>query len=170
MVSNYHYQRFQLETFDGSLHEFIHYPYRDEKPADHSSRFGIAPIVNYMNAWVENQEALAQLWVLRYEELKADTRANVIKLLDFVGLEVEDELLDDAIAYGAFDSMRKLEVERAIDWYGLPGASDPRGLKTRRGIVGGYREAMSDEDLAYVNHVIGTELSPYFQCYHPRGE
>lgn len=37
--------------------------------------------------------------------------------------------------------------------------------KTRKGEVGGYREYLQGEDLAYVERVINEQLDPFYQRY-----
>ena len=86
--------------------------------------------------------------------------------MTFIGLDVSDEVVNRAVGYGSFENMRKLETNGELDWIGLPNASDPRGLKTRRGRVGGYREELSKEDLVCVNDMIDQHLSPRFSCYY----
>lgn len=166
LVSHYYFQRFQLQKFDSNLHEFIHHPFREEKVGRQPSVFGLQPILNYVNAWVEHQEFFDKFQVFTYESFKEDTHGNLQKLVTFVGLDVSDEVVNKAVEYGSFENMRKLETNGELDWIGLPNASDPRGLKTRRGRVGGYREELSKEDLVCVNDMIDQHLSPRFSCYY----
>ncbi len=44
-------------------------------------------------------------------------------------------------------------------------AGDPETFKTRKGEVGGYREYLQGEDLAYVERVINEQLDPFYQRY-----
>lgn len=47
---------------------------------------------------------------LRYEDLKADPRAALVTMLDFLELDLDDTRIDNAIKASAFDAMRALEI------------------------------------------------------------
>lgn len=47
---------------------------------------------------------------LRYEDLKADPRAALVAMLDFLGLDRSDSRIDDAVRASSFESMRALEI------------------------------------------------------------
>ena len=47
---------------------------------------------------------------LRYEDLKADPRAALVAMLDFLGVSLDDARIDNAVRASAFDAMRALEI------------------------------------------------------------
>ncbi len=47
---------------------------------------------------------------LRYEELKADPRTQLVRMVEFLGIACDDQHIDQAIAASSFDAMRALEI------------------------------------------------------------
>ena len=68
----------------------------------------------------------------------------------------------DAVAFAAFDNMKKLEESAAFgsdDRRIVPGeASNPESFKVRRGKVGGYRDHFSAEQAALIEQRVAREL------------
>ena len=44
-------------------------------------------------------------------------------------------------------------------------AGDPEAFKVRRGIVGGYRDYLSADDIGYAENHIARELDPFYTWY-----
>jgi hypothetical protein len=108
--------------------------------------------------------------LLSYEALHRDTRSALLRVLDFFLESASPEALDEALAFGQFERMQRLEREGA--WVGNgrlvardPG--DPESLKTRRGVVGGHREYLVGDDLAYVERRIAERLPPSLGYLEP---
>lgn len=164
IISNYYYQKWHHELFDGTVTDFIHYPY--QMADDKASRYGIAPMINYMNAWIDNQPLFDDLYVLQYEDMKADIEATLVQYFEHIAMPMSQQLLDDTVAYGSFDNMRKLEESNELGWYALGGAGSEKGFKTRKGKSGDYRQELSIEDIKFIDDYITTHLSPRFNSYH----
>lgn len=101
--------------------------------------------------------------LLSYEALHRDPRSTLRCVLEFFLESVSTEALDEALAFGRFESMQRLEREGV--WAGngrlaAPDPGDPESLKTRRGLVGGYREYLVGDDLAYVESRIAERMPP----------
>lgn len=172
VVSSYYYHRFQWGLFQGSLQEYIDHPVSAPQPhltADQHGRrhpFGLEPILGYLNAWNRHRDVAKELMVQSYEDFHRDTEAELGRLASFIGLPVEPVHLREAVRASSFGNMRELETSGSLDWYGLPGASSPHGLKTRKGKVGGYLEEISPEQLEQVNARIRNRLNPFFERYY----
>ena len=138
--------------YGGSLSEFV----RDEAigPANH---------IAYLNVW-----ARAELPAVRfagYEALHADTPGVLASLLAWMGAAgVPRETVDEAVAFGAFDRMRAMEAAGTFRSGMLrpADASDAASFKTRSGTVGGYREHLSDSDIAHLDALIAERLDPRY--------
>jgi hypothetical protein len=76
-----------------------------------------------------------------------------------------------AVEFGSFENMQRLERkgEFAHDNRRLVARdpSDPESFKTRRDEVGGYREYISDYDVAYIEERIATLLPETFGYREP---
>lgn len=160
-VSYYHYQRFQLKSFQGSLDEFVRHRSPSQSSAGHASRCGIAPILRYTNAWSRSSDTFQAFRTIRYEDFHIDAVAQLKQLLAFAGLQSTDEEIEDAVQFASFQNMRQLEQSGNLRWHGLPGGNDSRGFKTRSGKVGGYRSELSPETQSWLNEQIDqSDLEP----------
>jgi hypothetical protein len=116
------------------------------------SEYGIALILRWMRDWAEQLDVPARVTVFKYEDLHADPLGTARALLAWLGVENLDEpALAQAVAAARFDAMRTLEASGNPNPRLQPGdPSDPESYKMRRGLVGGYRDYLGGEDLAYV--------------------
>lgn len=127
--------------------------------------FGLDPIFNYMNSWVNHRRFFSSFLVLSYEDFHADPIANLNKLAQFIGLRVSPESLKRAVESSRFGKMRDLEESGELKWSSLPGSGTTAGYKTRRGEVGGYRNEIPDEEIEAINGRIRQKLHPFFSSY-----
>jgi hypothetical protein len=103
--------------------------------------------------------------LVRYEDLRMDTAAELRRIAGFVGLaDVRPESLARAVEHGSFNPMRERESARPADGSSLAAGSDgdPESFKTRRGKIGGYVDYLSAEDVAWLNRRIDNELDPFY--------
>jgi hypothetical protein len=163
IVSNYfqHRKRGDSElandSFDGSLADFIRHPIG-----------GIPTIVKFYNVWAASQGVPESFLLQRYEDYHAAPRAAFQALLQSLTLpELGPAALDNAVAYGKFDNMRRLEETNALNNARLmaPEDGDPEGFKTRKGKVGGYRDYLSPADVAWIDSYLRDNLAPLYRDY-----
>lgn len=132
IVSFYHHR--SARDFSGSIDDFI-----DQREG------GFRSLLAFYDNWAANLETPAECLVVRYEDLHASTGDELRRVLDFIGIAVSDDVLDEAVGYGSFDNMRRLEERNALGTEKLkprkPG--DYRTYKTRRGTVGGHRDELT---------------------------
>jgi hypothetical protein len=109
--------------------------------------------------------------VVAYEDLHRDPTATLASALDLFGVNPVREVLAEAVAFGRFENMRRLEVEGAFgsDTGRLAArdANDPESLKTRRGVIGGFREYLVGADLEYVEERIAALMPPALGYLEP---
>lgn len=126
--------------------------------------FGIESIVNVMNDWLAEFLDLPSFALARYETLRADPAVQFRRVLQLVGEpEPSAAAFAHALQFSDFDNMKKLESAGAFDSKILrPGdAGDPESFKVRRGLVGGYRESFSADDLLCASAAM-MKLDPRF--------
>jgi hypothetical protein len=140
--------------FDGPLVEFVRHP-----------RFGIDPLLDYMNGWLAAREVPRRFVLVRYEDLHADAAGELKRVLDVLGITgIDDDVVARAVESGSFDAMRALEQrgDAPVPELRPVGSDDPAALKTRRGVVGGFRDELpADEADALTRHV-AERLDPGF--------
>jgi hypothetical protein len=132
-----------------------------------SAAAGIPKIVSFMNGWASNIGHSPNLLVVKYEDLRAQTREELRRVLMFFGQTPSDAELDDCVTHASVDNMRRMERDNADRWTTDPrlrpgDANDPDSFKVRRAKVGGWRDYMTEEEAAHIDRVVREGLSPIF--------
>jgi hypothetical protein len=122
---------------------------------------GLPSVIEYYNYWHRNLERLPDAMVVRYEDLRWDTAAELARIGAFLGESFSDAQIDEAVDFASFDKLREKEQSGYFDNRSLTlrNAKDPETLKVRRGQVGGYRGDLSDEQTAWVEEQIENDLT-----------
>ena len=133
----------------------------------HDKRHGIFSIVRVMNQWHNRFAKLPNAFWISYEALKYDAQHQLHTLIKFLtSNNADSKLVREAVSFAEFDSMKKMEAKGAFGTSILkPGdISDPDSFKVRRGVVGGYVEHFSENDLLLLDQAVA-KLDPFFG-YH----
>jgi hypothetical protein len=148
LVSLYFQVTRRSGRFAGDLSEMIRHP-----------RYGVESMVDVMNSWVAEWGERNAFMLLRYEDCRKNTDAAFRRVLAFLGVEpIDPRAFAHALDFSSFDNMKKLEAARQFDARAgilTPGnTADPESFKTRRGIVGGFKDYLQEEDLGYIERVM----------------
>jgi hypothetical protein len=134
------------------------------------SDIGLPFLIDYLNTWERNLEELEHSLLVRYEDLRTAPAATLKKITDLMGESFSDEEIGEAVNFGSFDNLRKLESSGFFSRGGmtLRNSGDPNSFKVRRGKVGGYAEYFTAEQVAELEELMMSRLSPTFG-YLPTG-
>jgi Sulfotransferase domain len=91
--------------------------------------------------WLDRRDR-QPVHVVRYEDLQEDARKALVAVVDFLGLEVDPEHIDEAVERASFRSMRAQEEEHGAEPYS--GTKGERGYFTRKGTVDSWRDELSE--------------------------
>ena len=141
---------------DVSVHDFISSP-----------QAGIPKIIEFMNDWATAAPRMQKLLVVKYEDLRADTKGQLRRILEFFGQHPTDAELEDAVSFASIDNMRRMEVENAKKASAQrsmkPGnVDDPLSFKVRRGKVGGWHDYVSEEQAEEFDRLVRDTLDPVY--------
>jgi hypothetical protein len=103
--------------------------------------------------------------VVRYEDMQSDPGKELKRVLEFLGVHgVADAHVREAVQFGDFENMRSLESAGALRSGRLRprDPSDVESFKTRRGVVGGYRDYLEEDQIAWMEERISSRLDPFF--------
>ncbi len=143
---------------DLSLYDFVINP-----------RVGLGGIVDFMNGWARELPNLKDHLLLRYEDMHAEPAAQLRRMVEFLGMQADDRRIDDAVRFASVDNLRELERRRFFRGAGIrmkpKDRGNPNSYKVRRAKVGGYRDYFDDEQLARIDALVQSSLSPVFG-YH----
>jgi len=149
VVSAYFQATRRRDRFEGSLSDFLR-----------SDRFGIRKVLVFYRHWHEARQTPRAFRLLTYEGLHADPAGSLARALDFVGAPpLPPEALARAVDFAGFERLRAMERTGYFESKRLrPGdPGDEESFKVRRGKVGGFRDYLEPEDLAYCDRVIAEQ-------------
>jgi hypothetical protein len=130
---------------------------------------GVEGIVDFMNGWARELPNLKDHLLLRYEDMHAEPAAQLRRMVEFLGMQPDDQRIDEAVRFASVDNLRALERNRFFRGAGIrmkpKDRGNPDSYKVRRAKVGGYRDYFDDEQLARIDAVVQASLSPVFG-YH----
>jgi hypothetical protein len=140
-VSYYHYRLKQLEdgtTFGDFLRRKDHFPSRWK---DH--------VESWLNAGLPEKDFL----VVRYENLLEDPLSEMVRMVNFVGLDASDDAIIEAIENSRFEKMKEIDQTKGRK-YNLTGTKD----FVRKGQAGSWRDEFSKEEIRYFKDTAGDLL------------
>jgi len=145
-------------VFEGTLSEFLRDPH-----------YGVEKIVRFYELWDGARSVPEKMLIVSYEELHADPARVLRETLAFLGaVDLPDPIVSEAIEYGRFDNMRRIEQAGGLGEGSRlrpADAADASSFKTRKGRVGGFAETLSEADLAFANRVISEHACPLLAAY-----
>lgn len=146
LVSSYFQATKREETFNGSISDFVRSEY-----------WGAMKILTFYKQWHEQRHVPADFLFVRYEDLHEKPEVVLQNVFSFLGApDMEDRFIQRAIEYCRFENLRRLEKQKRFNSGILSpkDINDPESFKTRKGLVGNYREYLSDADIAYIDKQI----------------
>lgn len=146
LVSSYFHATRHRHRFAGDIDAFV----RDaEQGAPH--------LLRYLNRSVELLASRPH-HVVSYEQLSTQPLPTVAALLRFAGHEPDLERVEQAVARGAIEKMRAIEVEQGIPAHEYD-RTDPEALRARRGVVGGFGDYLSRDTQTWIEGFFASNLS-----------
>jgi len=141
--------------YSGSFAEFVRDP-----------RFGIERVIEFNLLWLSEPTRFPAFKLLTYEQLHRDTPTSFGEAAQFLtGHQLNEFNLKRAVNRSSFEALHAMELsgEGKKRWGARlsPGDRlDPESFKTRRGIIGGWRDYFSSGDEEYAAGLL--EAHDYF--------
>ena len=126
------------------------------------SDIGLNSLIDFLNYWEQALAKLDNTLLTNYESLRADPGAVLRQITTLMGDSFADEDIQEAVDFGSFDNLRKLESEGFFRSGGLTlrNPKDPESFKVRRAKVGGYRDYFTPEQADELEALVRERLSP----------
>lgn len=125
---------------------------------------GLPTVVDFLNLWLREAEAVSEVLIVRYEDLRADTAGELTRVLNFMEQAPNAEEVAEAVRFASVENMRNMEQKKVFWLDGrrmTPGnKNEPNSFKVRRAKVGGYRDYFSEEQLAEMEALVESRLLP----------
>ena len=122
------------------------------------------PLFTFYAIWHDARHTPRSFTTMSYEKIHQDVAVAAIKAARWIGLSPEPDDIERAITFASFENMRRMEETGS---FGLPALTAPRnrqnreGFKMRRGKVGGYRDYLLEEDIAYLDEIEARLGNPF---------
>ena len=115
----------------------------------------------HVRGWLESPLAAGgNLILVRYSDLRRNTKASLSRIIDFLGVDVDKQIVEQAIHHNSVQNMRKKEDRTPQIGY------DPRTKSidedkrfVRSGVVGGWRERLTPAQAEFVLQRAGRMLA-----------
>lgn len=156
-ISAYYQKTKRNINFAGTLKQYVYEPVGS-----------IATNLAFYNIWAENKHIPADFLLITYEDLHGDALAQLRQLVAFVGIKgIDDDILAAAVEACSFENMRRLESTNAFASGRLAprDANDESTYKTRSGRIGGYRDALDEPEIDYMDKLINERLHDDYAIY-----
>lgn len=126
------------------------------------SDIGLLSLIEFLNRWERNVNALERGATIRYEDLRAQPADVLKQVVTLMEDDFSDDEIQEAVDFGSFDNLRQLESKGFFRQGGmkLRNPNDPTTFKVRRGKVGGYRDYFTPEQAAELEALVRERLSP----------
>lgn len=129
---------------------------------------GLANIVRFYNAWCAAAKTMPGVLFVKYEDMHSRPLETLRAITSHIGLANLDEAhLQTAVDYCEFEQMRRYEETNKFKNSRLYNdqPSDPEAFKTRKGVIGGYREYLSEATIERINAYLADNLSDQLSFY-----
>lgn len=142
VVSDYFHTTRLLKAYSGTLKEFIRDP-----------QGGLHRYLKYYDSWADIiGTSQTPIHLVHYEELHARTAEILAGVLSFLGIPINREFLDEAVKCSSFAAMQEVEKQKGIAGH-VYHFEDPEARRVRKGHIGGYRDYLDEDDLAYIEKI-----------------
>jgi hypothetical protein len=145
--------------------ELNHLPARAEELSIFEFVVALLPkTIEFMNTWAKEIPRMKNILVVRYEDMRLHAEQALTRSLEFMGTPGSDEQIREAVAFASYDNMRKLEETGVFGGKKLTprDKGNPDSYKVRRAKVGGYRDYFNDHELAVLDEIMRSGLSPHY--------
>jgi len=127
---------------------------------------GLSHIITFMNNWATELDKIENLLVVRYEDLRSHPEREMARVVEFLGMEANEEFLKDTAEFASVENLRKKEQEnyfwRSGSRVQAKDVNDPNTFKVRKAKVGGYKDYFDDDQVAQVDAMVDSQLMPVF--------
>jgi len=121
------------------------------------SKFGIRTLVGILNRWIAELGSLPHFKLIRYETCRRQPEETFRDVLGFVGVtNIDESILKYSVDFAEFRNMQRMEAARMFNSAGLSRADpdDPESFRVRRGIVGGYKDHLSEAQIVVLDRAV----------------
>ena len=155
MVSAWFQVSKRLGIFDGTISDML----RDD-------RFGVRKYITFYESWFAHQHVPLDFSHTSYEDLHRNPAKCLNDTLLFMGEATPDTTtVSHAVECSSFRNMQQLERSQKLPQQAMR-PTDPNDAdthKVRRGVVGGFTEYLSPDDIEYITSLARSSDCPFIR-------
>jgi hypothetical protein len=136
MVSFYHYMKDGCDQDIKNFSDFLR-----------NKKYGIDPWCKNIKSWANKANV-----IISFENLKKNPKKEIKKIINFLNIEIEDSLINEAINKSTFEKMKKIEKQDE-SWKEKHNLNKNYSF-IRKGEVNQGKTYFNTEDLKYFNKII----------------
>jgi len=114
-----------------------------------NAELGVPSLVEYFASW-EPHAGDGNVEVVTYEQLRAEPFGPFRGIADQLGIEATDEQIQAALDASTVEKMREVEKSSGVGQPNSYDRSDPQAMRVRKAKVGGWRDELAPETVAYL--------------------
>ena len=146
IVSAYFHATRHKHRFQGSMSDFIMDPEQ-----------GLPALVRYLNNWSDGLRRRRHI-IVSYEDLSLDAETETVKILTFLGCEINSSAVKKAVEAGRFSAMQEREISEGLPAHDYD-RTDNESLRMRRGQAGGYGDYLNAEQISVIEKFCSQALT-----------
>lgn len=129
--------------------------------------WGLDRVIDYYNRIGELVDELPRAISLGYEDLRAEPVGGLGRILSHIGIEIPEAIIAEAVEHSRFEKMQERERSGDLPSRGASrlAAADPsnaNSFKARRGKIGGYRDELRPDTVAWAEARVTERMDPRF--------
>jgi hypothetical protein len=112
----------------------------------------------HVDSWTKEDRKESVL-ILKYEDILKDAEHELERIVKFANLELDKDLIAEAVRASTFEKMQKLEIKQHADYFARYGGENEKIRFIRKGHKGDWRNHFSKEDEEFFKYIHGTILN-----------
>lgn len=132
--------------------------------------FGLDKLLQFYRIWMLGKDNVRGFTLWRYEDAIDQPFAEFLKLLEFLGEDVDKTSASRAVEFASFDNMKALELSGNQPRYKSSGykifatgdPSNPNALHVRKGKPGGYCEEIPPDILPEIERRVASGMPEFY--------
>jgi hypothetical protein len=169
-VSTYHHHAVgRINPKKRKIKEYLGYTPADATATDirdfvRNDNWGVPDVIAYMNTWYRFVAERPGSLIVRYEDVVANTLAEMTSVAAFLDAQVSPGTLAAAVEMSGLEALRDQEKRGVFKNASMKprDPSNPNSFKVRRGKAGGYTDDLDPADVAQLQAMIDKNLHPSF--------
>lgn len=162
LVSSFMHSKYrarQKPPYPGHLEDFVDDPV-----------YGLGKFLRFHELWARHHGEAEGFLLWRYEDLRVSPEAQLRRLLTFLGTEIQESAVSEAVKFASFDNLKAMEsagerlvyLSTGFNAFGDGPKDNPNAFHVRKGQVGGYRSEIAPKLVEALEAEVREKMPKFF--------